>query len=147
MFVRTRSCLSTRLGLKVIIAPTTNDSTKLVRGRYTEYHSIKPRMSHTLLSRRILAAGEIDCPAVSYVYNDSSSWCRCDERFNGYGGNKAACLFEMYLSGVSFYVLSDHFLIHQSHPYEEEARRSEVCAANRCATFHVDGIPDWLLFL
>lgn len=51
---------------------------------------------------------------------------RCDERFAGYGGNKAACLFEMYLSGVSFYVLSDHFLIHQSHKYEEEARREEV---------------------
>jgi hypothetical protein len=52
------------------------------------------------------------------------SWC--DERFAGYGGNKAACLFEMYLSGVSFYVLADHFLIHQSHKYEEEARREEV---------------------
>lgn len=52
------------------------------------------------------------------------SWC--DERFTGYGGNKAACLFEMYLSGVSFYVMSDHFLIHQSHKYEEEARREEV---------------------
>ena len=51
---------------------------------------------------------------------------RCDERFTGYGGNKAACLFEMYLSGISFYVLSDHFLVHQSHVYEEEARRSEV---------------------
>ena len=54
---------------------------------------------------------------------------RCDERFTGYGGNKAACLFEMYLSGISFYVLSDHFLIHQSHLYEEEARRSEVSVA------------------
>jgi hypothetical protein len=32
----------------------------------------------------------------------------------------------MYLSGVSFYVLSDHFLIHQSHTYEEEARKNEV---------------------
>ena len=51
---------------------------------------------------------------------------RCDERFTGYGGNKAACLFEMYLSGISFYVLSDHFLVHQSHAYEEEARKSEV---------------------
>jgi hypothetical protein len=51
---------------------------------------------------------------------------RCDERFTGYGGNKAACLFEMYLSGVSFYVLSDHFLVHQSHTYEEEARKNEV---------------------
>ena len=36
----------------------------------------------------------------------------------------------MYLSGVSFYVLSDHFLIHQSHTYEEEARREEVCLSS-----------------
>ncbi|KAI0260188.1 glycosyl-transferase for dystroglycan-domain-containing protein [Gloeopeniophorella convolvens] len=57
------------------------------------------------------------------VRKDAGAWC--DERFTGYGANKAACLFEMYLSGVSFYVLSDHFLIHQSHAYEEEARRSE----------------------
>ncbi|GJE93019.1 glycosyltransferase family 49 protein [Phanerochaete sordida] len=49
----------------------------------------------------------------------------CDERFTGYGGNKAACLFEIYLSGVDFYVMADHFLIHQSHKYEEEARREE----------------------
>lgn len=52
------------------------------------------------------------------------SWC--DERFTGYGANKAACLFEMYLSGVSFYVMADHFLIHQTHKYEEAARREEV---------------------
>jgi len=32
----------------------------------------------------------------------------------------------MYLSGVSFFVLADHFLIHQSHAYEEAARRIEV---------------------
>lgn len=29
----------------------------------------------------------------------------CDERFVGYGANKAACLYEMYLSGVEFWVL------------------------------------------
>ncbi|KAH9917541.1 uncharacterized protein B0H18DRAFT_1087043 [Fomitopsis serialis] len=52
------------------------------------------------------------------------SWC--DERFTGYGANKAACLFEMYLSGVSFYVMADHFVIHQTHTYEEAARREEV---------------------
>jgi glycosyltransferase-like protein LARGE len=51
---------------------------------------------------------------------------RCDERFIGYGGNKAACLFEMYLSGMSFHVLSDHFIIHQNHLYEENARKNEV---------------------
>ncbi|KAF9228394.1 hypothetical protein BS17DRAFT_773635 [Gyrodon lividus] len=49
----------------------------------------------------------------------------CDERFVGYGGNKAACLYEMYISGMSFYVLADHFLVHQSHVYEEAARRLE----------------------
>lgn len=55
----------------------------------------------------------------------ASSYCRCDERFIGYGGNKAACLFELYLSGVSFYVLPDDFLIHQSHAYAEKARKHE----------------------
>ncbi|KAL0955971.1 hypothetical protein HGRIS_002153 [Hohenbuehelia grisea] len=54
---------------------------------------------------------------------DGPPWC--DERFVGYGGNKAACLFEMYLSGVSFYVLADHFIIHQNHLYEETARKNE----------------------
>ncbi|KAJ7594975.1 glycosyl-transferase for dystroglycan-domain-containing protein [Mycena floridula] len=54
---------------------------------------------------------------------DGPPWC--DERFVGYGGNKAACLFEMYLSGISFYVLSDHFIIHQNHLYDESARRGE----------------------
>ena len=58
------------------------------------------------------------------------SWC--DERFTGYGANKAACLFEMYLSGVSFYVMADHFLIHQTHKYEEAARREEVRCLLHC---------------
>lgn len=39
--------------------------------------------------------------------------------------SKAACLFELYLSGVSFYVLPDDFLIHQSHEYAETARKNE----------------------
>ncbi|THU85029.1 hypothetical protein K435DRAFT_926530 [Dendrothele bispora CBS 962.96] len=49
----------------------------------------------------------------------------CEERFVGYGGNKAACLFEMYLSGISYYVLADHFIIHQNHLYDETARKPE----------------------
>ena len=32
----------------------------------------------------------------------------------------------MYLSGMSFYVLADDFLVHQNHAYLEEARRQEV---------------------
>lgn len=31
----------------------------------------------------------------------------------------------MYLSGISFYVLADHFIIHQNHLYEEQARKHE----------------------
>ncbi|KIM40255.1 glycosyltransferase family 49 protein [Hebeloma cylindrosporum] len=54
---------------------------------------------------------------------DGPPWC--DERFVGYGGNKAACLFEMYLAGVSYYVLADHFIIHQNHLYEDTVRIPE----------------------
>lgn len=39
--------------------------------------------------------------------------------------SKAACLFELYLSGVSFYVLPDDFLVHQSHEYAEATRKNE----------------------
>lgn len=34
-------------------------------------------------------------------------------------------MYELYLSGVSFYVLPDDFLIHQSHAYAEKARKHE----------------------
>ncbi|SAL97278.1 hypothetical protein [Absidia glauca] len=49
----------------------------------------------------------------------------CDERFIGYGANKAACLFEIYLSGIEYMVLPDDFLIHQTHKYPENTRRKE----------------------
>ncbi|KZV61665.1 glycosyltransferase family 49 protein [Peniophora sp. CONT] len=57
------------------------------------------------------------------VARDAGGWC--DERFTGYGGNKAACLYELHLSGATFFVLADQFVIHQSHAYEEQARKSE----------------------
>ncbi|KAG0368005.1 glycosyl-transferase for dystroglycan-domain-containing protein [Gamsiella multidivaricata] len=46
----------------------------------------------------------------------------CDERFVGYGANKAACLYEIYISGIDYYVLPKDFLIHQSHAYLESKR-------------------------
>ncbi|KAG1835988.1 hypothetical protein DFJ58DRAFT_847237 [Suillus subalutaceus] len=52
------------------------------------------------------------------IFRKEGPPCR-DERFVGYEGNKAACLYEMYLSSMSFYFLADHFLVHQSHAYEE----------------------------
>lgn len=49
----------------------------------------------------------------------------CDERFVGYGANKAACLYEIYMSGAQFWVMPQDFLIHQRHPYPENDRRVE----------------------
>ncbi|KAF9971510.1 hypothetical protein BGZ73_005540 [Actinomortierella ambigua] len=54
---------------------------------------------------------------------EGTPWC--DERFVGYGANKAACLFEIYISGIDYWVLPQDFLIHQSHPYKEETRKQE----------------------
>ncbi|CAO3589942.1 unnamed protein product [Absidia cylindrospora] len=55
---------------------------------------------------------------------DNQPWC--DERFFGYGSNKAACLFELYVSGVDYYVMPQDFIIHQTHDYPNEARSLEV---------------------
>ncbi|RHZ88606.1 hypothetical protein Glove_22g219 [Diversispora epigaea] len=57
------------------------------------------------------------------IFPKHSIWC--DERFVGYGANKAACLFELYLSGIDYWVLPNDFLIHQTHEYLESARRNE----------------------
>jgi glycosyltransferase-like protein LARGE len=56
--------------------------------------------------------------------NQGSPWC--DERFSGYGSNKAACLYELYISGVDYYVLPNDFIVHQTHAYPNEARDIEV---------------------
>ncbi|KAI9023427.1 glycosyl-transferase for dystroglycan-domain-containing protein [Hyaloraphidium curvatum] len=54
---------------------------------------------------------------------DDPPWC--DERFVGYGSNKAACLYEIYLAGYEFWVLPGDFLIHQWHEYPSEERTAE----------------------
>ncbi|KAI8877117.1 glycosyltransferase family 49 protein [Backusella circina FSU 941] len=54
---------------------------------------------------------------------EGSPWC--DERFVGYGANKAACLYEIYLAGIDYWVLPDDFLIHQTHHYLEDTRAKE----------------------
>jgi hypothetical protein len=55
---------------------------------------------------------------------EGTPWC--DERFIGYGANKAACLYEIYLSGIDYWILPDDFLIHQTHFYLEDTRKKEV---------------------
>lgn len=59
---------------------------------------------------------------------DNNPWC--DERFFGYGSNKAACLFELYISGVDYYVMPQDFIIHQTHDYPNETRSLEVRVKN-----------------
>jgi glycosyltransferase-like protein LARGE len=44
---------------------------------------------------------------------DGTGMPYCDERLVGYGGNKAACVFEGHLSGVKLYVMPDDWVIHQ----------------------------------
>ncbi|KAI8983786.1 glycosyl-transferase for dystroglycan-domain-containing protein [Pilobolus umbonatus] len=61
-------------------------------------------------------------PYVIYK-KEGTPWC--DERFIGYGANKAACLFEIFISGVDYYVLPKDFLIHQSHSYANHDRTRE----------------------
>ncbi|GAA5899617.1 uncharacterized protein JCM6883_005275 [Sporobolomyces salmoneus] len=84
---------------------------------YTRYYEAKPGELYK-------ASGYTHSYEPYVIFKkEGTPWC--DERFIGYGGNKAACLFELYLSGVSFYVLPDDFLIHQSHAYAEKARKHE----------------------
>lgn len=40
----------------------------------------------------------------------------CDERFRGYGYDRAACISEMYLRDMDFYVLPDAYMMHVDHP-------------------------------
>ncbi|KAF9974947.1 hypothetical protein BGZ73_001570 [Actinomortierella ambigua] len=56
------------------------------------------------------------------VKREGTPWC--DERFVGYGGNKAACLFEIYVSGIDFWVMPQDFLIHQFHDYRDNDRKN-----------------------
>ena len=107
----------------------------------TGLSSIKARMNRTSSPASGSAGAHPSLKVMVWFFTRGR--CRCDERFAGYGGNKAACLFEMYLSGVSFYVLSDHFLIHQSHKYEEEARREEVDLSHRYFALGTADLPSF----
>ncbi|KAF6763054.1 glycosyl-transferase for dystroglycan-domain-containing protein [Ephemerocybe angulata] len=113
---------------------TKKDLLKLVkRGRIDMFHAgWKPGHNSTDYPRfysaspgEIYQVKEYQSAYEPYVILKKNGPPWCEERFVGYGGNKAACLFEMYLAGVTYYVLSDHFLIHQNHLYEETARRTE----------------------
>ncbi|KAK9766120.1 hypothetical protein K7432_005024 [Basidiobolus ranarum] len=57
------------------------------------------------------------------VKKDGVPWC--NERFIGYGGNKAACLYEIYLSGVEYWILPNDYIIHQNHDYPLTTRKIE----------------------
>jgi len=104
------------------IALTIRNTILLLRGRFIRLLDTSQLTSLILFSRRKALLGEFYFLCYPVLIGRS----RCDERFVGYGGNKAACLFEMYLSGISFYVLADHFIIHQNHLYQETVRKTEV---------------------
>ncbi|KAI9305788.1 glycosyl-transferase for dystroglycan-domain-containing protein [Cunninghamella echinulata] len=68
---------------------------------------------------------EYDYSYEPYIIYKKEGTPWCDERFIGYGANKAACLFEIYLSGIEYMVVPNDFLIHQTHKYPENTRRKE----------------------
>ena len=110
-------------------ALTIADTTLLNQARYTLSNDISIPMSLMSSLQRMDLRGRLHHFTLYTDFNGTTSH-RCDERFVGYGGNKAACLFEMYISGMNFYVLADDFLIHRSHPYEEKVRSQEVSASS-----------------
>jgi glycosyltransferase-like protein LARGE len=59
-------------------------------------------------------------------------WARCDEHFVGYGKNKIACVFALYLSGLELWVLPQDFMIHQDHPYPDSEKTFDVSLAGIC---------------
>ncbi|CAG8434210.1 1753_t:CDS:2 [Ambispora gerdemannii] len=99
-------------------------------GRLNMFHPVWQKGHGPTNYQRFYEADEIFMVAeyqFSYepyaIFPKNSPWC--DERFIGYGANKAACLFEIYISGVDYWVLPDDFLIHQTHEYPESARKQE----------------------
>lgn len=82
--------------------------------------------SHWYTATEMYPVTEYEFSYEPYVIYKKEGTPWCDERFIGYGANKAACLFEIFISGVDYYVLPDDFLIHQSHKYANHDRTREV---------------------
>lgn len=90
----------------------------------------QPGHGSTNYTRFYAAAEPYKITSYSYSYEpyvvfkkEGSPWC--DERFIGYGGNKAACLYEIFITGIDYWILPNDFLIHQSHAYAEDTRKHE----------------------
>lgn len=82
--------------------------------------------THWYSAKDIYPVTEYEFSYEPYVIYKKEGTPWCDERFIGYGANKAACLYEIFISGVDYYVLPDDFLIHQSHKYANHDRTREV---------------------
>ncbi|CAO3645969.1 unnamed protein product [Mucor hiemalis] len=82
--------------------------------------------THWYSAKDIYPVTEYEFSYEPYVIYKKEGTPWCDERFIGYGANKAACLYEIFISGVDYYVLPNDFLIHQSHKYANHDRTREV---------------------
>ncbi|KAG0344791.1 hypothetical protein BG004_004175 [Podila humilis] len=111
--------------IKKDVEPLVNDK------KLMAFHSAKfvPGHGATNYSKWFSGEGDEIYKVTSFNYKyepyvvlkkEGTPWC--DERFVGYGANKAACLYEIYISGIDYYVLPKDFLIHQSHAYPESKR-------------------------
>ena len=82
--------------------------------------------THWYNAKEIYPVTEYEFSYEPYVIYKKEGTPWCDERFIGYGANKAACLYEIFISGVDYWVLPNDFLIHQSHKYANHDRTREV---------------------
>ncbi len=60
-----------------------------------------------------------------YIIAKTKQLVPYNELFIGYGYNKASHLLEVFLSGLRFVVLNEHFLIHSPHPFTDDSTLSE----------------------
>ncbi|KAI7907336.1 glycosyl-transferase for dystroglycan-domain-containing protein [Cokeromyces recurvatus] len=81
--------------------------------------------SHWYKATDIYPVTEYEFSYEPYIVYKKEGTPWCDERFIGYGANKAACLFELFISGIDYWVLPNDFLIHQSHKYANHDRIRE----------------------
>ncbi|ORY02317.1 hypothetical protein K493DRAFT_323323 [Basidiobolus meristosporus CBS 931.73] len=75
------------------------------------------------------------------VKKEGAPWS--NERFLGYGGNKAACPYEIYLSGIEHWVLPNDFIVHQNHDYLESTRKVERKLNKIYEIFREEAACEW----
>ncbi|KAF9096272.1 hypothetical protein BGX23_011662 [Mortierella sp. AD031] len=93
-------------------------------GLEADAHAREEYLEHEASGERPYKVTKFEPKYEPYIILKKEGTPWCDERFVGYGANKAACLFEIYISGIDFWVMPQDFLIHQYHDYPTTDRKN-----------------------